>query len=324
MLLLAAVATAFVAPVTASAAESCTAASSATFRHTFNGNSGKTTISSVRPLCPGQTQAFAMIAYTAGTGNAGQFVYSTDRASITSSRRSVSLDVVVPPCNTQVTAILGNELLDEVTSTDNPYGARTLGTSGSRSSGTLAHYRGGSAECQPQPRVAFTNACDGSFQATLSNAASANVSAGFLVSGRLTRLAPGRSTTVPAPIGGSLTIRDSSFTTYVGTWRPPASGCTTGNTPPPAATAPTAAPPVPPSVAVPPAASAPQSGTTTATADAPAAVYVTPTPTPETTATALKKAMSTSSVIAIAFGLVLIGGGSILLVRVIKSLRDPA
>ncbi|MBL7256433.1 hypothetical protein [Paractinoplanes lichenicola] len=316
------VATAWAAPITASAAETCTSAASATFRHTFAGNSGKATITSVRPLCAGQTQAFGLIAYTAGSGNAGQFVYSTDRKTITATNRTVNLDVVVPPCHAAVDAIVGTGLLDEVTHGQNPYDAKTLGASGSRSSGPFAHYRGGATDCSPAPTVAFVNACDGSFTATLANAASANVSAVFLVGGRLTRLAPGRSTTVKAPAGGSLTIRDSSFTSYVGTWRPPVSGCDSAAPPP--ATAPAAVTTTPPPAVAPPSV-VPGSGgpTRVATTDAPAAVYANPTTTAESLVTVAKKSMSAGSVIAIAFGLVLIGGGLILLVRVMKSIREP-
>ena len=110
-------------------------------------------------------------------------MYSTDRATITPNTRSVTLDVVVPPCYAQVDAVLGSDLSDEVTSSDNPYGSRTLGAAGSRSTGAPAHYRGGSTDCSPAPKVAFTSACDGSYTATLSNAATANVSAVFLAAG---------------------------------------------------------------------------------------------------------------------------------------------
>ncbi|MBB4694451.1 hypothetical protein [Paractinoplanes abujensis] len=322
MLLLAG-ATAFAAPAAASAAETCTSAASATFRHTFAGNSGKTTISSVRPLCAGQTQTFGLIAYTAGTGSTGQFVYSSDRKTITATNRTVNLDVVVPPCHAAVDAIIGGDLLDEVTSDQNPYGEKTLGAPGSRSSGPFAHYRGGSSDCSPAPRVTFANACDGSFTATLTNAASARVSAVFLIGGRLTRLAPGRSTTVKAPAGGSLTIRDSSFTSYVGTWRPPVSGCDSAAPPPSAPAAGTTTTPPPAAIAPPPVPGSSGPSSTVTTADAPAAVYGNPTTTSESLVAVAKKSMSAGSVIAIAFGLVLIGGGIILLVRVMRSIREP-
>ncbi|GID32171.1 hypothetical protein [Paractinoplanes brasiliensis] len=305
-----------------SAAEPCTSAASATFRHTFSGISGKTTISSVRPLCAGQKQAFALVAYTAGSGNRGQFVYSTDRKTITSTNRTVNLDVVVPPCRATVDAVLGAELLDEAATPESPYGSRTLGAPGSRSAGPLAHYRGGSVDCAPAPTVTFVNACDGTFTATLANATSANVSAVFLVSGRLTRLAPGRSTRVDGPRGGSLTIRDSNFTSYVGTWRPPASGCDSAAPPPPSA--PAVLPTTPLSATTSPSAPVPSAPSTVTTMDPPAVGYPAPEDTSESLVAVAKKNMSIGSVIAIAFGLVLIGGGIILLVRVLRSLREPS
>ena len=312
----------FSAPLAASAADTCVSASSATFRHTFNGASGKATVTAVRPLCAGQTQSFGLVSYTEGSG--GQFTYATDRATITSRARTVRLDVVVPPCRTQVTAITGTSLLDEVTSGGNPYGASTLGAAGSRSTGTPAHYRGGSTDCDPEPTVAFTSACDGSYRATLANAASANVSAAFLIGGRLTRLAPGRSTTVRGPRQGTLTIRVNTFTTYVGTWRPPAAGCTSEPAPAPA-TNPTPATARSSAVATPPAPAPPSPvGSATPAADnAPAMYYPAPT-TAVPEAQAARPGMSPGSMLAVAFGLLLIGGGGYFLVRVIRSLRDPA
>ncbi|WP_127501214.1 hypothetical protein [Actinoplanes solisilvae] len=329
MFLLAAVATpatTFGAPVAlAAAAETCVGASSATYRHTFNGGNGRATITAVRPLCPGQTQSFGLIAYTAGApgGNAGQFTYSSDRASITSAARSVTLDVVVPPCFAQVVAVTGTELLEEVTSAANPYGSKTLGAPGSRSSGPQALYTGGSAECAPAPKVTFTNACDGSYTATLANGATANVNAAFLISGRLTRLAPGRSKTVRAPAGGTLTIRDNTFTTYVGSWRPPEAGCTT--TPAQQPTAPAAALPtraVTAAPEAPSAAAAPTATTTTDAGDAPA-MFAPPTATATAEAATAARGMSTGSILATSMGLLLIGGGGFLLVRVLRTIREP-
>ena len=122
--------------------------------------------------------------------------------------------------------------------------------------------------------------------------------------------------------GGSLTVRDSGFTSYVGTWRPPAAGCTTATTPPTSAPAGTLT--TQPQVPLPPSVPAMASPAATATIDAPGLVYAAPTTTAAAAPVSTKKGMSTGSVIAIAFGLVLIGGGGILLTRVIKALRDPA
>ncbi|MCY1142075.1 hypothetical protein OWR29_29120 [Actinoplanes sp. Pm04-4] len=308
-------------PVAASAADTCASASSATFRHTFDGASGKATVTAVRALCAGQSQAFGLVSYTDGGG--GRFTYATDRATITAKTRTVRLDVVVPPCRTQVFAIRGSGLLDEVTSGDNPYGGLVLGDSGSKSNGPPAHYRGGSAECSPEPKVTFTSACDGTYRATLENAPSANVSATFLIAGQVTRLAPGRSTTVKGPRDGSLTVRVNTFTTYVGNWRPPAAGCST--TAAPAASTPAAAPPQPPAAALPsaPGTTVPTATTTTETDSTPGVYFPPAQPATAAAAEAERPGMSTGSMLAVAFGLLLIGGGGYFLVRVLRGFRDP-
>ncbi|MCO8276009.1 hypothetical protein M1L60_36070 [Actinoplanes sp. TRM 88003] len=311
------------APLTATAADTCVSAASATYRHTFDGASGKATISAVRPLCAGQSQSFGLISYT--DGDSGQFRYATDSATLTAKSRTVRLDVVVPPCRTRVTAITGTGLLDEVTSDDNPYGAATLGVSGSRSTGAPAHYRGGSSDCSPEPTVTFTSACDGSYRATLTNAPGANVSAAFLTGGRLTRLAPGRSTTLRGPRDGSLTIRVSTFTTYVGSWRPPAAGCTSAPAPNPVAPTTNTPGTQPPPAGFAPSAPAPTLPATTAAPgvdNAPARYYPPPTTaTPQ--AQAARSGMSLGSMLAVSFGLLLIGGGGYFLVRVLRSFREP-
>ena len=324
MLVLAAAAslgTAMAAPATAATA-SCASAATATFRHTFDGAAGTATVTAVRPLCAGQSQSFALASYTAGAPStaAGQFIYSTDRAGLDARHRSVTLKVAVPDCYTQVDAIIGTDLIDETTSGALPYGATALGAAGSRSTGPLAWYRGGTTACTPDPKITFSNACDGSFTATLTNGEAAGVTAVFVTGGRLIRLAPGRSATLPAPAGGTLTLRDSTFTTYVGSWRPPATGCTTTLPTTPAVA--TAVPPAPPSAVAASASAAPSpAGGAAAAADGP--VFATPAAaaTTEPAVSLARSGVSAGSFLAIAFGLLLIGGGLFLLTRVIKAMR---
>jgi hypothetical protein len=242
---LAALASALIAPAAASAstlttAATCTSAAKATYRHTFAGAAGTVAINTVRPLCAGQAQAFSLISYTTGPASSasGQFVYDTARGTIDATHRSVSLKVTVPACYTQVDAIVGTAVRSETTSTAAPYGTATLGSPtgpGSRSSGAPTRYAGGSIACRPAPTVTFANACDGTFTATAANDNAANVAAVFLTGSRRIRLAPGHSTKLHAAKGATLTIRDSTFTTYVGTWRPPATACLASTQPPPAA-----------------------------------------------------------------------------------------
>ena len=315
--------TTLAAPATAATAP-CVSADDATYRHTFDGAGGTATITAVRPLCKGQSQSFALVSYTAGapSANAGQFVYSTDRDAVTAARRSVTLEVAVPRCYTQVDAIFGTELTTESTHPAAPYSDTMLGAAsgpGRRSAGPLAWYRGGSTACTPAPKVSYTNACDGTFTATLANDAGAGVTAVFVTDGRLVRLAPGRSTTLRAPAGGTLTVRDSTFTTYVGSWRPPATGCSSA--------APSAPAAVPGSVPSRPGATATSAGTPSPalTTEAGDERVLAPEPVPTTTtpvaAPAAGGGRSAGSVLAIAFGVLLIGGGLFLLTRVLRTLR---
>ena len=317
--------TAAVSVVRPAAAVPCVSSAAATYRHTLDGARGTATITAVRPLCSGQSQSFALVSYTAGAPStaAGQFIYSTDRASVDAAHRSVTLEVAVPACYTQVDAIIGTDLVTETTSGALPYGSTALGAPtgpGSRSAGRLAWYRGGSTTCAATPKVTFTNACDGSFGATLANDERAAVTAVFVTGGRLIRLAPGRSTSLPGPAGGTLTLRDSTFTTYVGSWRPPATGCTTAPATTPAVA--TAAPPASPSAVAASAPTAtPPTSTAAAAADGPVFAPPAAAATTEPTVAVARSGAGAGSLLAIVFGLLLIGGGLFLLTRVIKAMR---
>src|SRR5690242_3161082 len=102
------------APAPASAAPAaCVPASTATFRHTFDGPAGTATITADRPLCPGQARAFSLVSYTAGT--TGRYLYDQDRATVTATRPTVRLKVTVPPCTTDVYAVTGTAVPTETT-----------------------------------------------------------------------------------------------------------------------------------------------------------------------------------------------------------------
>ena len=310
---------------TVHAAASCTAAARAIYHHTFNGAGGTVTITAAQPLCAGQAQAFSLISYTTGPASSasGQFVYDTARGTINATHRSVSLKVVVPTCYAQVDAIVGTAVKSETTTTAAPYGTATLGSStgtGSRSSGAVAWYTGGNTTCTAAPTVTFTNACDGSFTATLANDNAANVMAVFLTGSRRIRVSPANSTKVHAAKGTTLTIRDSSFTTYVATWRAPTTAC-------PATTqAPAAAPTALPTRAV--AAAIPSATATTAgsTADAiePEVAANPPTFADVEPAALAQTGRGPGSILAIAAGLLMIGGGITALTYLVRNSRRPA
>jgi hypothetical protein len=309
-----------------SAPASCVPAADATYRHGFDGAGGWVTITAVRPLCSGQTQAFTLVSYTAGGfAAAGQFVYDTDHATISSHRRTVTLDVAVPGCYAQVDAIIGTGVRTETSSSAAPYGSATLGSPsgpGSRSAGPLGWHAGGTATCTAVPTVTFDNACDGTLTATVANGSAANVQAVFLTSSRRIRLPAGRSTTLKAAAGSTLTIRDNTFTTYVGTWHPPATACPAATPAETALPAPAATQAVAVTLAAKP--SVTPSPTSTFTPEPAASAYsVNPDmlATPQPTALA-RTGMSTASLFVICAGLLLIGAGLAALVYLIRNARQ--
>lgn len=313
------------APASATTATGCVPSSTATYRHTFDGAAGTTTITATRPLCTGQTQTFSVISYTTGAYGtaAGQFIYETASGTVTATNRTLTLRVAVPDCYTQVDAIFGRSYQTESTTTEPLYGTAKLGAT-SRSQGPLAWYAGGSAPCTAKPAVTFTNACDGTFTALLSN--SGGTPAVFLTGSRRIRLFPGASTTLRPAKGSTLTIRDSSFTTYVATWRAPAEACPVAPAPPgPTLAAPTSTAPATattsPSASPPPSAStsaSPYSSPNPAFTTNPAAL------TPATSGTGPAGGMSLTSVLAIIMGLLMIAAGVTALTWLIRSNRRLA
>ncbi|GAA2627276.1 hypothetical protein [Paractinoplanes durhamensis] len=315
---------------TVSAATACVSSAAATYRHSFDGAAGTTTITATRPLCAGQTETFSIASYTTGV-NRGQFIYDSDRDTITASKRSVTLRVALPGCDTQVEAFFGSSVQTESTSTDALYGTAMLGAAagaGARSQGTLAWYAGGTTRCVYWPTVTITNACDGTFTAQLSNSPRARTAAVFLTGSRRIRLTPGATTTIKVAKGGTLTVRDSSLTTTIASWRAPATDCLT--TP---AASPTIAAPLPtqPTATTAPTTAAPT--TTSPTPSASASTYETAGPlastnpaalAPATSSDVAAKGMSTTSIIAIALGLLMIATGAAAITWLIRMNRQTA
>ncbi|MEU4241062.1 hypothetical protein [Actinoplanes sp. NPDC026619] len=311
-----------------SATTGCVSAAAATYRHSFDGAAGTATITATRALCSGQSQTFSLVSYTTGApGTAsGQFIYETARGTITATNRSVTLKAAVPSCYTQVEAFFGATFQTESTSGSPLYGSAKLGSAtgaGARSKGPLAWYAGGSTACTARPAVSFTNACDGTFTAQLSN--SGGTPAVFVTGSRRIRIYPGSTTTLHPAKGSTLTIRDSSFTTYIASWRAPAEGCTTTPT-----ASPTTATPLPASTAT---TTATPTATATSSSPSPSAsssTYETAAPAFSTSPAALAPAtssdttaggMSLTSFIAIVMGLLMIGTGIAAITWLIRTNR---
>ena len=324
LLVVALLAVAFGVPATAALAATCATAAEATYRHTFTGPAGAATIAAVVPLCADQNQMFSLASYTVGTGSA--FLYDVDHAVVDADHRSVTLDVAVPRCATQVDAVFGSDVPAEAAG----FGTVRLGSAsgtGHRSAGVRAWYTGGDGACAPQPSVTFASDCDGGFTAALANRAGAAVTAIFLVGDQMYRVAAGTRTTVVGDAGGSLTVRDNTFQTTTGTWSMPATctqpapPTTTAPTVPPPTTAPASATPAR-SVAPPPATASPAGTLDVAdgtTFEPSAAVTIESAPTTVDVAAA---SSSTGSAAWIALGVLLIGGGVAILGRQIHRARQ--
>jgi len=330
--------------------ESCVSASDATYTHSFNGPGGTATITAVKPLCAGESQDFSLVSYTAPKKSYAvpQFVYDAETDRIDAGHRSVSLDVSVPGCFTQVDTIFGASILNEITGSGTQYGNAKVGSSagiGSRSSGGAAWYNGGDGICAPRPSVTFAGDCDGVLHIHLSNNASATVDAVFLVDGKRVRVRPGQTADRTADAGKPVTIRDNSFSTTTGAWTKP-SGCATPPVVPPTttpATVPTTAPTTPPATtpSTPYPSSATPSASVTPSESAsvtpPESVSVTPsasddtvsTPLPTTTTGAPSSGLpltgSNATQLALyAIGFLLVGGGLMMVGRQVRKGQHSA
>ncbi len=314
---------AYASPALASSASGCVTAAQATYRHSFDGGAGTARVTTVSPLCAGQSQKFSLLSYTASSSSFAypQFIYDEAQATIDARHTSVKLAVTVPGCYFQVDLIFGADVYTEVINADSNYANRKLGAPygiGNRSAGPYGGDADGTSPCAPKPAITYRNACDGTFTATLSNDPSANVDAVFLITGHRVHVAPGHIAGVQRHTG-TLTIRDNTFTTNIGTWEKPATGCD--------GTSPSASPP--PTAPGAPALSAPTSMAATPTAASPTDDTVdpgqpVPTLTPSSAAAALPAADSSfGSALVIALGVLLIGGGLFVLFRVIRTFRHP-
>lgn len=297
----------------AEAAAPCTPAAAATYRHSFTGPRGTMTVTARQPLCRGERQGFALASYT--VSGSGSFIFDRATGTITSTNRSLTLNVDIPPCSAQVAGVVG-AVPTELFGTVPPGLLKNPAT----------WHAGGGPGCSPTGTVTFVSSCDGTFQARLTNPG--GMTAVFLHGERLIRVRPGRSTTLRGESGSTMTIRASSFTTYVGGWRRPATGCTGATTtvapPPVASTGPASPGAVPSGVR---ATSLPALVEPSIDAQEPGGGGGGLVPEPTTVAaTAVAKAdegMSTGSIIAIGIGLLMIVGGSVALTYLVRELRRP-
>jgi LPXTG-motif cell wall-anchored protein len=156
----------------------CVSAQDADYKHTFDGPKGTATISvDGDPLCAGQQQDFLLVSYFAPSKEFAlpQYVFDHQIGTLSATRATVTLDVKLPPCWTQVDLVWGgnSELIDPLDGSKY-YGDKKLGSPkapGNRSTGPKGWYNGAGTEgvkCT-QPQSTYVPACDGSVTVHLSN-----------------------------------------------------------------------------------------------------------------------------------------------------------
>ncbi|MDT5038170.1 MAG: hypothetical protein QOE03_3355, partial [Micromonosporaceae bacterium] len=166
----------------------CVPAAEMRFEHTFNGASGRATITALKPLCPGERETVTLVSYTMPQHAMGfpQYVYDSDVQAMTSGKLSLNLSVTVPACDTQVDMVFIDAPINPLVSAK--YFDRKVGSPnepGNRSTGVpqAAWYNSGDTApfCTQHPSTTLTPACDGTMAVQLKNAAGANVDGVFTI-----------------------------------------------------------------------------------------------------------------------------------------------
>jgi|GEM_PF-4944298 len=181
----------------------CIDAADASYQHSFDGLAGTATVSLLpgQRLCKGSTQDFSLASYTAASAGGGfssslpRQLYKQQTRTLGAGHRSVTLQVAVPDCYTQVDLIWGgqDEVLTEFRRDTPGYGAKVLGRDkapGDRSIGPLGSYHGGRTACvatvtdsaspSPSPSASATHSADPSSPAASGSASGLPVTGGSL------------------------------------------------------------------------------------------------------------------------------------------------
>ncbi|MFI5491019.1 cell wall anchor protein [Actinoplanes sp. NPDC051859] len=214
----------------------CVEAGKAGFTHTFGVTGGKSTatvkLDDGVKLCAGEP--VTLVSYYAPKAEFSypQFKYDDDSNTITNEQRSVTLNVDVPDCYTQVDLFFGGkkDILDEITEKGARYGDKKLGSEtglGARSKGKPGWYNGGAKGCS-NPAVKPVSQCDGAVAVNLSNdgtiskyAVDFTVKAGTFT--KTVSVANGKGETVVVPAGaGAITVSAEGMKDVTYTWVRPA------------------------------------------------------------------------------------------------------
>lgn len=169
-------------------ADVCVSADEATYTHTFSPITDKTTATATitpdRALCPGQTQSFTLVSYTApaATYATPQYMYDYETKTMDSSTETLTFTVDVPGCYNQVDFVFGSQVVNPLTYS--AYGNTKIGSSnepGSRSIGVDAWYNGGTKKCDSKATVTSSVQSDKSLKLTLTSKTGATNDAVFTV-----------------------------------------------------------------------------------------------------------------------------------------------
>ncbi|TDC36748.1 cell wall anchor protein [Micromonospora sp. KC213] len=175
-------------------APNCVKADDARYTHTFDGPKGEASITLTNgPLCVGEEQELALVSYVAPSAKFAlpQYVLASSVNKFTGVAEgelgvsTLTFQVEVPTCYTQVDFVFGSTIIDPLTETSERYGDRKVGSPkgiGSRSKGPNAWYNGGSGTCVATPEVIASADCDGGVELTLVNR-NGNAPAAFTVAG---------------------------------------------------------------------------------------------------------------------------------------------
>ncbi|PRY31207.1 cell wall anchor protein [Pseudosporangium ferrugineum] len=213
----------------------CVEAGQAGFHHTFgvtgNGSTATVTLNDGVKLCEGEP--VTLVSYFAPKPQFAvpQYEYDHDSGTIDNEHRSVTLNVDVPDCNTQVDLFFGGEddIISEITENGSRYGDKKLGSKnglGGRSKGPQGWYNGGTKGCQT-PAVEPLSQCDGTVTLNLSNngkiskyAIDFTVKAGEF--SKTVTVAPGKGETVTVPAGaGTITVSAEGMENVTYDWAAP-------------------------------------------------------------------------------------------------------
>jgi hypothetical protein len=160
-----------------------------------------------------------------------QYVFTSQTATISDDRRTVSLSAQLPACYTQADLFFGSEqdVISEITEKGDRYGDRKLGSRtgpGARSTGPQGWYNGGDKGCH-QPEVQPVSQCDGTVDVNLSNPGDQTrypvdftVEAGAFT--KTVTIAPGQGETVRVPAGsGPITVTAEGMRDVTYEWTRP-------------------------------------------------------------------------------------------------------